>query len=61
MANNEDVLDSVVPENDVNGNEGRVENVLILAGIELISLTVASIMLCFGFVLERVLIIQGHL
>lgn len=61
MANNEDMLDSVVPENDVNGNEGRVENVLILAGIELISLTVASIRLCFGFVLERVLIIQGHL
>jgi len=33
--------------------------VLVLAGIELISFTVASMGLCFGFVLKTVLIIQG--
>ena len=34
-------------------------HVLILAGIELISFIVAGMGLCFGFVLETVLIIQG--
>jgi len=33
--------------------------VLVLTGIELILLTVASMGLCFGFVLKTVLIIQG--
>ena len=33
--------------------------VLVLAGIELIFFTVASMGLCFGFVLKTVLIIQG--
>lgn len=31
---------------------------LVLAGAELISLTAAGVGLCFGFVLNRVLIIQ---
>ena len=34
--------------------------VLVLAGIELIFFIVASMGLCFGFVLETVLIIQGY-
>ena len=56
---NEIVLDSVVPEHDINGMEEGVENVLVLAGIELIFFIVASMGLCFGFVLETVLITQG--
>ena len=34
-------------------------SVLVLAGIELIFFTVASMGLCFGFVLKTVLITQG--
>lgn len=34
-------------------------NVLVLAGVELVFFIVASIGLCFRFVLESVLIIQG--
>ena len=34
-------------------------SVLVLAGIELIFFIVASMGLCFGFVLKTVLIIQG--
>lgn len=34
--------------------------VLVLAGAELIFFLVANLGLCFGFVLETVLIIQGH-
>ena len=36
-----------------------MEAVLVLAGIELVSFRVASMGLCFGFVLETVLITQG--
>jgi len=34
-------------------------SVLVLAGIELIFFIVASMGLCFGFVLKSVLIVQG--
>ena len=44
---NEDVLDSVGPEHNINGGD-----LLVLAGIELIFFTVASMGLRFGFVLE---------
>ena len=53
------ILDSVGAEQDINGMEQGVKNVLVLAGIELIFFTVASMGLCFGFVLKTVLIIQG--
>ena len=59
VVGNEEVLDSVRPEHDINGMEKLVENVLVLAGIELIFFTVASMGLCFGFVLETVLITEG--
>jgi len=36
-----------------------MENVLVLAGIELIFFVVASMRQCFGFVLKTALIIQG--
>ena len=39
--------------------EANLLAVLVLAGIELIFFIVASMGLCFGFVLETVLITQG--
>ena len=54
-----DVLDSVGLEHGINGMESGVENVLVLAGIELIFFIVACMGLWFGFVLETVLITQG--
>ena len=53
------ILDSVGAEQDVNGMEQGVKNVLVLSGIELIVFTVASVGLCFGFVLKTGLAIQG--
>ena len=53
------ILDSVGAEQDINGMEQGVKNVLVLAGIELIFFTVASMGLYFGFVLEKRLITQG--
>lgn len=43
---NEDVLDSVVPEHDVNGIEQRTENVLGLSGTELVFFLVICLRLC---------------
>lgn len=43
---NEDVLDSVVPEHDVNGIEQRIENVLGLSGTELVFFLVICLRLC---------------
>lgn len=56
----EGVLDSVGPEQDENGIESVVENMLILAKVELIFIPVALMDLCFVFVLEMVLITQGY-
>ena len=53
------ILDSVGAEQDINGMEQGVKNVLVLAGIELIFFTVASMGLYFGFVLEKRLRTQG--
>lgn len=55
----EDILDNVGPEQDENGVESVVENMLILAKVKMIFITGASMGLCFGFVLEMVLITQG--
>ena len=53
------ILDSVGAEQDINGMEQGVKNVLVLAGIELIFFTVASMGLYFGFVLQKRLRTQG--
>lgn len=52
----EDILDIVGPEQDENGVESVVENMLILAKVKMIFITGASMGLCFGLVLEMVLI-----
>ena len=58
MVGNEDVLDSAEHEHDTKGMAQEVEKVLALAGVELIFALAASMGLRFGFVLERLLIIQ---
>jgi len=45
----------------INGMELGVENVLVLAGIELNFFAVACMGLCFGFVLRRALLTEGCL
>ena len=56
---NEGVLDSVGHEHDVHGMEEGVENMLGFAEVELIFFITASMRLCFGFVLEILLITLG--
>lgn len=55
----EDTLDCVELEQNENDIELVVENMLNLAQVELIFITVAHMGPCFGFVLEMVLITQG--
>jgi len=56
---NDVVLDNVGHEHHVNGMEEGLENVLVLTGVESIFFLVATMGLCFGFVLKTVFITQG--